>query len=207
MNEITLEAMERADGKFKEKGFIPGVLYGDGIEAATSVKFDEKALNKLIASQGPNAKLWVNFNKSKKFGFIKEVQRKYITRTVIHVDVQIVSKDHEIKMQIPICYKGEQALQSKQLQLQVHQSEVTALGKMALMPDVVDVDVSEMKLGDTVTLTDLGLNKLLKIENEEPVYATVTKLRIQHIETEETAETEETGEAEKAEKSEKSEKK
>ena len=27
MDEIILEAIERADGKFRESGFVPGILY------------------------------------------------------------------------------------------------------------------------------------------------------------------------------------
>jgi len=178
MNEITLDAMERADGKFRESGYVAGILYGDGFETATAVKFEEKSLNKLLNSQGNSAKLFININNSKKFGFIKEVQRKRLTRNVTHVDVQIVSKDHEIKIQVPITYKGEDILRTKQLQLQVYKTEITVFGKMALMPDGIDVDVSEMILGDTITLDNLGLDKLLKIENEEAIYGTIINLRV-----------------------------
>lgn len=183
MNENNLEAIVRTDGKFREAGFVPGILYGDGVEAATSVKFEEKALNRLLTSHGNSAKVWININNSKKFGFVKEVQRKHLTRKVTHIDVQIVSKDHEIKMQIPITFTGEDVLRTKQLQLQVYKTEISAFGKMALMPDVVDIDVSEMKLGDTITLSNFGLDKLIKIENSDAVYGTIINLRVQPAET------------------------
>ena len=182
MDEIILKAIKRADGKFKESGFIPGILYGDGVDAATAVKFEEKALNKVITNHGKSAKLWIDINDSKQFGFIKEVQRKHLTRNITHVDVQIVSKDHEIKIQIPVIYKGEDVLKTKQLQLQVHKSEIVVFGKMALMPDVVEVNVSEMKLGETITLNNFGLDKLLKIDNEDAIYATVFNLKAQPVE-------------------------
>ncbi|MDF2943300.1 MAG: rRNA E-loop-binding protein [Herbinix sp.] len=182
MNEITLDAIERADGKFKENGYVAGILYGDGVEKATAVKFEEKSLNRLLTSHGNSAKLWININNSKKFGFIKEVQRKHLVRTVTHVDVQIVSKDHEIKIAIPITYKGDDVLRTKQLQLQVYKSEITVFGKMALMPDGIEVDVSEMNLNDTITLDKLGLDKLLKIENEDAVYGTIINLRALPVE-------------------------
>lgn len=182
MEEIILNAIERSKGKFRESGFIPGVLYGDGIEAATAVKFDERSLNKVLSNHGNSAKLWININNSKKFGFVKEVQRKFITRTVSHIDVQIVSKDHEIKLQIPINFQGEDSLVNRQLQLQVYKSELSVFGKMALVPDAVTVDVSEMKLGDTITLNNFSLDKLLKIENEDAVYGVIINLRVQPVE-------------------------
>jgi len=190
MEEIILDAIERADGKFRESGFVAGVLYGDGIVAATPVKFEEKSLNKVLSKHGNSAKIWVNINNSKKYGFIKEVQRKAMTRTVSHIDVQIVSKDHEIKIQIPITFQGEDSLVVRQLQLQVYKSELNVYGKMALMPDVLTVDVSKMELGDTITLDNFDLDKLLKIENEDVVYGTIINLRVQPVEEVEEVETE-----------------
>ena len=177
MEDITLEAIERADGKFKEVGYVAAILYGDGIEA-TSVKFEEKALNKLLNKHGNSAKFWININNSKKFGFIKEVQRKHMVRIVSHVDVQIVSRDHEIKLQLPINFKGDDTLRTRQLQLQAYKSEITVLGKMDIMPDSIDIDVSEMELGDNITVSNFGLDKQLKIENEDTIYATIINLRV-----------------------------
>jgi len=178
MNEIILEASERAAGKFREVGSIPGTLYGDGIESSLPVKFDEKILNRLIASHGNSAKVWVNINNSKKYGFIKEVQRKHLTRALSHIDIQIVSRDHEIKIKVPITFLGDDVLRTKQLQLQVYKSEVTVTGKMAEMPEMVEVDVSEMKLGDSITIDNLGLNKLLKVENDDASFGTIINLRV-----------------------------
>ena len=177
-----LEASERAKGKFRENGYVAGVLYGDGVEASTAVKFEERALNKVLNTHGPSAKIWITINNNKKYGIIKEVQRKPITRVVSHIDVQIVSIDHEIKLQIPINYKGEDDLRSKQLQLQIYKSEITVFGKMALMPDTINVDVSAMNLGDSITLSNFGLDKLLKIENEDAVFGTIINLRVQPAE-------------------------
>ena len=178
MNEIILEATERSKGKFREKGFVPGVLYGDGVDSTTSVKFDEKQLNKLISKHGPNAKLWITINNSKKYGFIREVQRKPMTYMVSHIDVQIVSKDREIKLLIPINYKDEGSLKIRQLQLQVFKSDVAVFGKIALMPDTIEVDVSEMNLGDTITYSQLALDKDIKSENEDTIFGTVINLRV-----------------------------
>lgn len=192
MQEVILEAVERVkqSGKFKEDGYVPGVLYGDGITNAASVKFDEKALNKILSEHGPNAKIWINYMDSKKFGFIKEVQRKPMSAAVMHLDVQIVSKDHEIKRQIPIIYKGEDTLKTRQLQLQVYKTDITVFGKIAVIPDSVYVDVSESQLGDTITFSNLNLDDILKNENEDTVFGMIISIRNQISEP--TAETEST---------------
>lgn len=185
MEEILLQAIERTKqpGRFRESGFVPGVLYGDSVTGATSVKFETQALKKVLANHGSNAKVWIMFKNSKKFGFIKEVQNNPISGGVVHVDVQIVSKDHELKLHIPIVFKGEEELKQRQLQLQVYKSEIIVLGKMNLMLDAIHVDVSEKKLGDAITLIDLDLDKQLKVsEKEDATFGMIINLKIQAIE-------------------------
>jgi len=196
MEEIILEAIERIKqpGKFKEIGFVPGVLYGDNVTGATSVKFDTIALKKVIARHGSNAKVWIKYDNTKKFGFIKDVQKDAISGNITHIDVQIVAKDHEIKLQLPIVFKGDDSLKNIQLQLQIYRSEINVSGKMALMPDAIYVDVSEKKLGDTITVKDFDLDKQINvIENEDEVYGVVINLKV--LPTESDDETTETVEA------------
>lgn len=183
MEDIILEVKERNQktGKFKEVGFVPGVLYGDSITGATSVKFDALALRKVINTHGANAKIWIHNNNNKQYGFIKEVQRHPISRQVSHIDVQIVSKDHEIQLNIPLTFKGEEELKAKQLQLQVYKSDVTVFGKMALMADGITIDVSSMQLGDAINFKSLNLDSQLKSE-EETVYGMIVHMKSQPVE-------------------------
>lgn len=175
--EVTvLNAIDRGkqSGKFREKGFVSGVLYGDNIAGAKSVKFETAAINKIIASHGSNAKVWINYNGNKKFGFIKEVQRDAISGRIIHLDVHIVSKDHEVKLQIPVTIKGEDVLTAKNLQIQMYKSELTVMGMINLMPQEIEVDVSNMKLGDSITSSNVNLDKRLRVsEQEDAVYGMI----------------------------------
>ncbi|MBC8060534.1 MAG: 50S ribosomal protein L25 [Clostridiaceae bacterium] len=182
MEEVILNAFERTaeNKKFKEDGFIAGVIYGDSIKEATSVKFELLPLKKILVQHGSNAKVWVALGKDKKFGFIKEIQRHAVTAKINHIDVQLVSKNHEIKLQLPISFKGEETLISRLLQLQILKSDIEVFGKMALMPDSVSVDVSEKEFGDTITIKDFSLDEQLKINDKaDEVYATVVEFKDQ----------------------------
>ncbi|MDD3654392.1 MAG: 50S ribosomal protein L25 [Desulfotomaculaceae bacterium] len=175
--EVTiLNAIDRSkqSGKFREKGFVSGVLYGNNIFGAKSVKFETSAINKIIASHGSNAKVWINYNGNKKFGFIKEVQRDAISGRIAHLDVHIVPKDHEVKLQIPVTIKGEDVLAAKNLRVQMYKSEFTVMGMINLMPEEIQVDVSDMKLGDSITSSNFNLDKRLRVsEQEDAVYGMI----------------------------------
>lgn len=179
MEETILNAVERTmqPKQCREAGFTPGVLYGDSVKNAITVQFETTNLKKIIATHGSNAKVWITYDGNKKFGYIKEVQRHPVTATVIHTDIFIVSQDREVSMQIPISFEGRDNLDN--VLLQIHKSEVELLGKIALMPEAIIVDVSTMVLGDTITSTNFNLNEQLKVtENENEIYGIITPLPV-----------------------------
>lgn len=179
MEQIILNVERRTQKakRLRENGFIPGVIYGNGSREASSVKFEEKALKKILAAHGSSVKLWIKQGDNKKFGFIKEIQRHPVTNKIIHLDVELVSKDHEVKLQIPIIFKGESELLSRGLLLQIHKSEVNVLGKIDLMPEFITVDASDKNSGDIITFQEFNLDKQIKLHDKiNEVYGTITKL-------------------------------
>lgn len=182
MEQIILNVAQRTKKtkKFREEGFVPGVIYGGNSKKAEPIKIQEASLKKILSKHGMNAKLGIQFGDEKKFGFIKEIQRQPVTNKIVHVDVQFVSKDQAVKLQIPIVFKGEEVLRSKQLQLNANKLEAEVLGKIDLMPEVINVDVSEKNAGDTITFKDLDLNESIKTHDKiDEVYATITNLIIE----------------------------
>jgi len=195
MEKVILRAEERTGKvkKVREAGFIPGVLYGGG-KAATPVKFDAAALKRILSKHGSNAKVWIDLNNTKKFGFIKEVQKNHLEGKVLHVDVQLVSQDQEIKLQIPITFTGTDELEKRQLLLLVTKAEVEVIGKAHLIPNALVVDVANREAGDNVTYLDLDLDGQIKInDREDEIYAVIKEKKAQPVE-EEAKKDEEAGE-------------
>lgn len=189
MEEISLKALARSEKpkEARKAGFIPGVLNGPGT-ASASVKFESVALNKIIAKHGTNAKLWVVMGNEKKFGFIKEVQRHPVEGKVIHIAIQLISMDQDVKMQLPIAFHGHAELEHRLLQLQVYKSEVEAEGKAAFMPDEAVVDVSGKQSGETITAVDFNLPSEIKIiDSKDEVYAAIKAAKEEIVEESEEA--------------------
>lgn len=183
--EVTiLKATERNEKpkKVRDAGFVPGVLNGPGTTSA-SVQFETKALNKVVMKHGMNAKVWVESGAEKKFGFIKEVQTHPVERKIIHVAIQLVSKDQEVKMQLPITYHGSAELDQRFLHVHVNKSEIEVVGKVALMPDMIIVDVSAKELDENITVADFHLPAEIKVlDSEHEVYASIKAIREEIVE-------------------------
>ncbi|MDD2371659.1 MAG: 50S ribosomal protein L25 [Firmicutes bacterium] len=180
MKKIVIEAQERPKkpGKFREIGFVPGVMYGEGIEGSTSVKFNALAIKNLIAQHGSNAKIWVDYAGTKKFGLVKAVDTEPLSGNIIHLDVQMIAKDQKMKLQVPIHYIGEELLKEKDLELHISKHEVTLVGDMNKMPESIDVDVSKLESGAQITTSDLNLDKSLATDDTETVYGVVNHRRV-----------------------------
>ena len=179
MEATTLKATERSEkpNKVRKAGFTPGVLNGPGTTSA-SVQFDSITLNRTIIKHGMNAKIWVELGSEKKFGYIKEVQTHPVERKILHVTIQMVTKDQEIKMQLPITFHGSAELEQKFLHIHVTKAEVEVIGKAAQIPETIDVDVSKKEVDDNVTASDLHLPKEIKIlDSENEVYAIIKAVR------------------------------
>ncbi|HMM06478.1 MAG TPA: 50S ribosomal protein L25 [Clostridiales bacterium] len=187
MNTATLRAMERTEKpkKLRKTEFVPGVLNGPNA-VSVPVKFQIAALNKIITKHGINAKVWVEYGDEKKFGLMKEVQKHPVSGQIIHAAIQLIPTDQEIKMQVPIQFHGNEALEKKMMQLLILKSEVEVTGEAAKIPGVLVVDASEMITGDNVTAAHFDLPATIKIlDAEDEIYAMIKDVKETVIDIEE----------------------
>lgn len=193
MEETILKASDRnrKRGKFREKGYIAGVIYGDKVEAANAVKFDSADLLQVLRKHGRNARVTISYDNQQTQGFIKEIQKDPISQQITHVDVQVVSKDQEVKLQVPLVFRGEEELAARGLQLLVYKPEVTILGTMDAVPESIDVDVAQLNAGDSITAENFSMPPQLKVsDKEDTVFAGINHLQVEAAEGVTEAETE-----------------
>jgi len=91
-----------------------------------------------------------------RISIIKEVQRHPISDQYLHVDFHEVKADEPIDVEVPLHARGEAygvRNENGTLEYLVHSVEVRCLPKDA--PDAIDVDVSQMRVGDLIHVRDL----------------------------------------------------
>jgi len=167
--EATLEAVRRQEfGKnamrrLRAAGRIPAVLYGGPVEEsgrrdATSIAVDPKALMKILHSDsGANTLITLTVGGSGATKvMLKECQLDPITHRLLHVDFYRVAMDKVVRVTVPLMIKGEAPGVKQQggiLDFVHREIEIECLP--ADIPEHVDVDVSELMLGQSVRLRDL----------------------------------------------------
>jgi large subunit ribosomal protein L25 len=161
----------------RAEGFIPGVLHGPGTQSA-SVQFEKSAFIRILTKHGSNAKVWIELNKEKHFGILKEIQKDPLDKSIIHVTFHLVEQNQEIKMIVPVVFNGRDDLENRFLMLQTLKEHVEVSGKASSMPESIVVDVTGKQLNDFVTTSDLVLPKNVRIlSSENETYAHVRELR------------------------------
>ena len=180
MEKIKLGAELREEkGKSKvkhlrEMELIPGILYKGGKEAV-SIKMKKRGLrDALHTAAGENVLISLTIEgkedkKGKKLHtcIIKEIQRDPLKDDIIHVDLNEISLTDKLKVKVPVVSHGEAEGTVKEGGVLDHvmwEVEVECLP--ADIPEKIEVEVSPMKIGDTVYVKDLQVPPAVKILND-----------------------------------------
>ena len=166
--EATLEASKRdTRGKnearrLRAAGRIPGVVYGTKPGAKTvdavPVAVDPKEVLRILHSEsGANTLINLRLDGGETRVMVKEYQLDPVTHGLLHADFYQLSMDKAITVTVPIVLKGEPKgvkLQGGLLDFVTRDIQVLCLPTD--IPEHIDVDVSEMMLGQSIRLRELA---------------------------------------------------
>ena len=165
MAEITLNAEvgrptgSSNAGRLRTTGRIPAVLYGHGIEPL-SLSVDGRELRSALHHDaGINALLNLKLSDGgTHLALTKDIQRHPVRNTVVHVDFLVVSADEEVVTDVPITLVGDATLVLREGGV-VDQSLTTLSirSKATEIPNGIEIDISELKVGDAVRVGDVKL--------------------------------------------------
>ncbi|MDI3481568.1 MAG: large subunit ribosomal protein [Tepidanaerobacteraceae bacterium] len=168
MEQIALKAKKRdssTKGKINElrrKGKLPGVLYGKNVDSCP-VSVDAKELLKILKTHGESALINLELEGQTHPVLMKEIQRDTLKDTIVHVDFYRISMTEKIEFDLPIVLKGdaEGVKMGGILQHQKREISVKALPKD--LPEHLEVDISSLKIGDTLTVGDLKVDEKITV--------------------------------------------
>jgi len=201
MSDVVLSAISRADtGKkiskqLRREGKIPAVYYAHS-EKSVSLILDEKEMMEVVSNSTGLINLSIDKKKAKKC-IVKEIQFDPIKNRPIHVDMMGVRLKEKVTMSVPVVLRGEPIGVKEQgavLAQAVYDLEVSCLPLD--IPENIEIDVAELRLGDSIHVKDLSLDKIEILNDPEVVLASVTTVRGPEIEEEVVVEGEELEEAE-----------
>ena len=220
MRQIALNAKVRdkigkgASRRLRRQGRIPAIVYGRK-ESPLSLEVGERELKKvagMTAGQNAIINLSLDGEEGKILALVKDVQHHPVTDRLLHVDFYRISLHDKITVSAPVTVTGESVGVKEGGILEHILWEVEVECLPTRVPERIEVDITSLKIGDTVHVRDLKTEEGIKIltEGEKTVLSlvppTVIKEEIVEEVEEEVTEPERIGEKEKVEAGEEKEK-
>ncbi len=166
IRDVTGRAMAR---KLRREGQAPAVLYGPGIEKTLPLSINAKELERVLhLSAGANVIVSLDIKgEEKKTAMFKEVVRHPVSNDIEHVDLIHVIYGTLIIVEVPIHITGKAKGQvlGGILQHDVRKMTLECLPKG--IPDNVEVDITELDIGDSIHLKDLTLPEGVRLTDDE----------------------------------------
>lgn len=140
----------------REAGNIPAVVYGYGV-ANTNVNVDGIELIKTLRENGRNAVLTITLDGKKTNVVLHAYQKHPLHGNLVHVDLLAVNMKEELETAVSIRLVGEPKAKAGVVEQVLYEVSISATP--ANVPEALELDVSHLEIGDTLTVADLTVGK------------------------------------------------
>jgi large subunit ribosomal protein L25 len=142
--------------RLRKAGIVPAALYGRKAQP-TNLQVHGKTFSKLLeTSASDNILVSLKMEGgAEQLALVQEVQHDYLRGGILHIDFHAVVSDEEIHANVPVATVGESPGQKLGglIELLHHEVEVHCLPKD--LPESIEVDISELQLGQVVHIGDM----------------------------------------------------
>ncbi len=178
---------KNAARRVRVQGRIPAVVYG-AKQDAIAIEVDPKQIQRILYSEtGHNSifDLEISGSSAQTKAMIVDWQYEPIKGKLLHVDLKRIALDKAIKVEVPIQLMGVPSgvkLQGGILDQVLREVEIECLP--GDIPSHIDVDVSNLNIGDSVRVADLPHEGKIKfLTDEDATVAHVVSIREEVVET------------------------
>lgn len=193
MDQINLKASLRQDTgkqavkKMRKDGQVPAVVYHRG-EEPVSITVADKEISRIIHSAaGENVLINLTIDKEKKAKarsvIIKEIQHHPMKRSILHVDFNEISLTEKIIVEVEVVAQGEPIGVKQDGGTLDHPLRMVKIQCLPTdIPKHIDVDVTGLKLNDSVHVRDLKVSDKIKILNDPDILLLQVKKHEEKVE-------------------------
>ncbi|MGY8928301.1 MAG: 50S ribosomal protein L25 [Flavobacteriales bacterium] len=175
---------------------VPGVLYGG--KTQTHFAVDEVKLSKLVINPDVFA-VELDIDGTTIKCIIQEVQFHPVTDRIVHIDLLEILDGKEIKVNLPLISEGTAKGVINGGRMETLFRRVPVQGLFENLPNALTADVSPLKIGDNLRVSDLSIEGCRILLNDSVLLFACRLTRAAMSEEEEEAEAAEAAAAEAAE--------
>ena len=151
-----------ASRRLRNAGKVPGIVYG-GEGEPQMIELDHNALWQAIKKEAFHSTV-LDMELAGKTAkvLLRDLQIHPFKQQILHIDFQRVSAKQKIHMKIPLHYSGQEESNAVKIDKALvnhilNELEVSCLP--ADLPEAINIDLSKLEKGATLTLKDIALPK------------------------------------------------
>ncbi len=175
--EIRGEVGKEKAKKLRLKGLIPAIFYGPKAQTIPLV-IDSKELAKALQTEaGENVLIDLDIRKGaqsdRKVVMLKDIQVDPLKRVTLHTDFYEVAMDEMVTVEIPVHLVGKPEGTKMGGILEQVRRVIQVQCLPGDIPKSIDIDVSPLKIGDSIHVQDIHVEKAKIISDTNFTIATV----------------------------------
>ena len=182
MKEVTLKVHARTDTgkgvarKLRASGKLPAVIYGHS-EEPLPIELEQHNISATMR-QAEGEKLLINLNvdgkDSGRKALIKDIQRDPVSGKILHIDFQHISMDEKIKIEVPLKIEGvADGVKNQGGIMSWNIRKVMVQCLPADIPDKITLDVTEMKIHDSIHVKELAVGNFEILDDPEETIVSI----------------------------------
>jgi large subunit ribosomal protein L25 len=184
--QIRKEQKKGPSRRLRQSGFVPAVFYGRSAENILLAVKNE-ALVKLRKDKKDHSfiKLIIDDGKQKieKLSLIKELQVQPLTGKFYHADFYEIDMKHKLTIDVSLRFVGKAVGVDDGGELQHIKREVKVSCLPSDLPDHIDVDVTALKIGDSLKVKEIKVPEGVTIlDSPDAAVAAVAVIKVAVVE-------------------------
>ena len=168
----TVKTQTRETGKqsnlteLRHEGFVPAVVYGYKTDS-TSIAVSEIDLLKTLREVGRNGVMKLDVDGKSVNVVLSDYQMDVLKGKFVHADFLAINMSDELDVNVTVHLTGDSAGVREGGVLNQPNRELTVKVKPSEIPDSIDIDVSELAIGETLTVGDVRDKIKFNVMNED----------------------------------------
>lgn len=175
--EVRQTGSKQASKLVRNNGKVPGVYYSKH-DSPIHLAVPEKAINPLVFTSETHL-VSLKVEGKELDCIIKDVQFDPVTDRVVHFDLIGLTSGETFQIEVPVQLHGTAAgiKEGGIVQHLIHKLEIECLPKD--IPQRINIDISELKIGDSVHVSDIKVENVTFLDPEDAVIVSVVHPKIE----------------------------
>lgn len=155
-----------ASRRLRREGKVPAILYGGGRPPRTLAFDHNKVLRQLENESFYSSVLNVKVGDKEQAVILKDLQRHPARQQILHMDLQRILEDEEIRMNVPIHFINEDKAPGVKLgggKVSHLMTDVEVVCLPRYLPEYLEIDVGGLELDEMLYISDIPLPEGVEI--------------------------------------------